>query len=65
LSHDLVELSESRITRSVKSLRVIGLQARVTVESIKISFFYDICYAIKWRLISQKIVPNMLWNGAW
>jgi len=72
-SHDLVELSQSRVTRTVESLRVIGLQARVNGESHEISrIFYDIFLlwngaqrAIKWRPISLKIVPNMLWNGAW
>jgi len=42
-SHDLVESSH-------KNCRVIGLQARVNVESHEIShFFYYIFYAIKWR----------------
>jgi len=41
--------SQSRVTRTVESLRVIGLQARVKVESNEIShFFYDFL---------------MLWNG--
>jgi len=35
--------SHSRVTRTVESLRVIGLQVRVNVESHEISrFFYDI-----------------------
>jgi len=57
----------SRVTRTVESLRVIGLQARGNVESHEISrFFYNIfCYemapdkledgaqhAMKWRPIS-------------
>jgi len=62
----------SRVTRTVESLRVIGLQARVIVESHEISrYFYGIFllwngvqHAIKWRPISYKMVPNMLWNGA-
>jgi len=47
-SHGLVESSQSRVTRIVESLRVIGLQARVNVESHEISrFFYDIfCHEI-------------------
>jgi len=51
-SHDLVESSQSGVTRTVESLRVIGLEARVNVESHKISrFFYDIfCY---------QMAPNM------
>jgi len=41
-SHDLVKSIQSRVTRTVESLRVIGLQARVSVESHEISrFFYD------------------------
>ena len=35
--------SQSRVTSTVESLRIIGLQARVNVESHEISrFFYDI-----------------------
>jgi len=47
----------SRVKRIVESLRIIGLQARVNVESHKFSrFFYDIvCY---------KMTPNVLQNGA-
>ena len=49
-SHDLVESNQSRVTRTVESLRVIALQARVNVESHEISrFFYNIF---------------LLWNGA-
>jgi len=44
--HDLVELSQSRVTRMVESLRIIGLQARVNVESYKISNFSFIFLAI-------------------
>jgi len=37
--------SQSRVTRTVESLRVIGLQARVNVESHEIfRFFYNIFY---------------------
>jgi len=36
-SHDLVESNQSRATRTVESLRVIGLQARVNVEPTEIS----------------------------
>jgi len=58
-SHDLVESSQSWVTRTVESFRVIGLQARVNVESHEISrSFYDIFllwngtqHAIKWRPI--------------
>jgi len=40
----------SRVTKTVESLRVIGLQARVNVESHEIShFFYYIFYVTKWR----------------
>jgi len=45
-SHDLVESSQSRVTRMFESLRVIGLQARVNVESYKISNFSYIFLAI-------------------
>jgi len=38
-SHDLVEKSQSRNTRTIELLRVIGLQARVNVESNDISNF--------------------------
>jgi len=38
-SHDLVKSSQSRVTRMVESLRVIGLQARVNVESYIFSNF--------------------------
>jgi len=56
-SRDLVESSQSRVTRTVESLRVIGLQARVNVESYEISrFFFNIFllwngaqHAMKWR----------------
>jgi len=59
-SHDLVKSIQSRVTRTVESLRVIGLQARVSVESHEISrFFYDTFllwngtqHPIKWRPIS-------------
>jgi len=45
--------SQSRVTKTVESLRVIGLQARVNVESDEISHFsYYILYAVKWRPIS-------------
>jgi len=48
-SHDLVNSNQSRITGTVESLGVIGLQARVNVESHEISrFFYNIIF---------------LWNG--
>ena len=43
----------SRVTETVESLRVIGLQARVNVESHEVShFFYYIFYVTKWRPIS-------------
>jgi len=35
-SHDLLESGQSRVTRIVESLRVIGLQARVNVDSNEI-----------------------------
>ena len=38
--------SQSRVTRMVESLRVIGLQARVNVESYKISNFSYIYLAV-------------------
>jgi len=38
-SHDLAESSQNRITRTVESLQVIGLQARVNGESNEISHF--------------------------
>jgi len=40
-----------------RSLRVIGLQGRVIVESHEIPYIsVFFCY---------EMVPNMLWNGAW
>ena len=58
----------SRVTRSVESVRVIGLQARVNVESYEISQFSYIFlllrngvqHAIKWRPISYKMVSNVV-----
>jgi len=63
--------SRVRVTRTVKSLRVIGLHARVNLVSHEISrFFYDIFLlwngaqnAINGAPISLKMVPNMAWNG--
>jgi len=43
VSDDLVESSQSRVTGTVESLRVIALQARVNVVSHEISFFYTGC----------------------
>ena len=57
-SHDLVESSH-------KNCRVIGLQARVNVESHEIShFFYYIFYAIKWRPTCYKMAPDKSEDGA-
>jgi len=54
----------SRVTKTVESLRVIGLQARVNVKSHEIShFFYYIFYAMKWRLTCYKMVPDKLEKG--
>ena len=48
--------SQSRVTRTVESLRVIGLQAQVNVESHEISCFFNIfCY---------EMAPDKLENGA-
>jgi len=55
----LVESSQSRVTKTVESLRVIGFQARVNVESHEIShFFYYILYAMKWHPTCYKMAPN-------
>jgi len=63
-SHDLVESGQSRMTKTVESLRVIGLQARVNFESYEIShFFYYIFYAMKWCPTSYKMAPDKLENG--
>ena len=71
--------SQSRVTVTVESLRVIALQARVKVESNEISyFFYDFFmlrngaeHAIKWCPIIRKWCPasyemaqDKLENGA-
>ena len=39
-SHDLVDSSQIRVTRTVESLRVIALEARVNVESNEIAYFF-------------------------
>ena len=63
--HGLVESSQSRVKRTVESVRVIGLQARVNVESHEVlHFFYDIFYAMKWRPTCYKMAPDKLENGA-
>jgi len=55
----------SRVTKTVESLRVIGLEARVNVESHKISHFFSyIFYAMKWRPTYYETVPDKLENGA-
>jgi len=41
--------SQVRVTRTIKLLRVIGLQARVSVESNEIQHFPMSCFAVKWR----------------
>ena len=51
-SHDLDETSQSRITRTVQSLRVNGLQDKVNVELNEISHFCDFFY--------YEMAPNML-----
>ena len=57
--------SQSRVTKTIESLRVIGLQARVNFESHEIShLFYHISYAMKWRPTCYKMVPDKLENGA-
>ena len=57
--------SQSRVTKTVDSLQVIGLQALVNVESHEVShFFYYISYATKWRPTCCKTVPDKLENGA-
>jgi len=49
--------SQIRVTRTVESLRVVGLQARVNVESHEIShFFYDV--------FSYEMSPDKLENDA-
>jgi len=48
-----------RVTKTLESLRVIGLQARVNVESHEISrFFYDTFFAMKWYPTCHKMVPD-------
>ena len=56
-SHDLVESSQRRVTRTVESFRVIGVQARVNVESneiLHLSMAFS-CY---------KMAPDETENGA-
>jgi len=45
----------SRVTRTVESLRVIGMQARSSQMKFYIFPVYFFCY---------EVVPNMLQNGA-
>jgi len=60
--------SQSRVTRTVGSLQVIGLQSQVNVESNKIlHFFYEFSYAMKqrqhainWRTISENMVTSVV-----
>ena len=55
----------SRVTKTVESLRVIGLQARVNFKSHEIShFFYYIFYAMKWRPTCCSMAPDRLETGA-
>jgi len=63
-SHDLVESSQGRVTRTVKSLRVIGLQTRVNVESNEISHFFCLYFGMKWRPTCYKVVPDKVKNVA-
>jgi len=68
----------SRVTKTVESLRVISLLARVNVESLRVisllarvnvesheisHFFYYIFYAMKWRPTCYKMEPDKLENG--
>ena len=54
-SHDLVESSQSRVTRTIESLRVIGVQNRVSVQSHEISHFSGHFYAMQWRSMCYKM----------
>jgi len=55
----------SRVTITVTSLRVIGLQARVNVEPQEIShFFLRHFFAMKLCPTCHKIAPDKLENGA-
>ena len=56
--------SQSRVTWNVKSLRVLGLQARLTVKSHEIQHFYCVFFAIKWRPTTYKMASNELKIGA-
>ena len=59
------DLKFFRAESSHKNCRVIGLQARVNVESHEIwHFFYDIFCTMKWRPRCCKMVPEKLENGA-
>jgi len=61
----LVESSQGRVTKTVESLRVIGLKARVNVESNEISHFFDfIFYVMKWRPSCYKMATGKLGNSA-
>jgi len=56
--------SQSQVTTTVESLRVIDLQVRVNVESHEIShFFLWDFYAMKLHPTCCKMVPNKLENG--
>ena len=53
-----------RVTRTLESLAVIGLQARVNVESHEISRFLRHFFAMKWHPTYHKMAPDKLENGA-
>jgi len=50
----------SRVTRTVESLRVIGLQARVTRN---FTFFQRHFFALKWHPTCYEMAPDKLKNG--
>jgi len=52
----------SRVTRTVESFRVIGLQARVDVDHKKFHMFSTF-FAMKWRPTCCKMAPDKLENG--
>ena len=63
-SHDLAEPSQSRVTRTIESTRVFGLQTQVNVESNEISYFSVTFYAMEWHPTCYKMAPDKLENCA-
>jgi len=62
-SHDLVQSCQRRVTITVVSLRIIGFQAQVNLESIEIYHFPMSFFPMKWWPTCYKMVAYKLQNG--